>query len=169
MTDPAHLPAQSGWEAEPTDPDTAQTPWPPSAKKSPRQEQLEILLAISLGGVAGAATRYGASLIWPTAGGHFPWTTFWVNVVGCGLMGILMVLVTERFSAHPLVRPFLGTGILGGFTTFSTYTVDTAKLLEPQTSSTALAYMALTLLAAVASVWVTATATRLVALPRSRQ
>jgi CrcB protein len=159
--------AVTGWEAEPPDPDTADTP--ARAGRSPRREQAEILAAISLGGIGGAAARYGAGLIWPTAAGHFPWTTFWINVVGCGLMGILMVLVTERFAAHPLVRPLLGTGVLGGFTTFSTYTVDTQHLLEPQTSGTALLYLSLTLLAAVAAVWLTASLTRLVALPGRRR
>jgi len=162
-------PPVHGWDAEPADPDTAETPWPATTQKSPRQEQLEILIAISIGGVAGASARYGAGLIWPTASGHFPWTTFWVNVIGCALMGVLMVLVTERFSAHPLVRPLLGTGVLGGFTTFSTYTVDTQRLLVPATSGTALLYMILTLLSAVAAIWVSTTATRLVALPRGRR
>jgi CrcB protein len=159
----------AGWEAEPPDPDTAAPSWPVGARHSPRREHAEILAAISLGGIGGAAARYGAGLIWPTAAGHFPWTTFCINVVGCGLMGILMVLVTERFAAHPLVRPFLGTGVLGGFTTFSTYTVDTQHLLQPRTSGTALLYLALTLLAAVAAVWVAASLTRLVALPGRRR
>lgn len=165
MTESEEPPAQ-GWAAEPVDPDIADTAWPTTSRKSQRQEQLEVLVAVSIGGVAGASARYGASLIWPTMPGHFPWTTFWVNVVGCGLMGVLMVLVTERFAAHPLVRPLLGTGVLGGFTTFSTYTVDTQRLLVPATSGTALLYMVLTLIAAVAAVWVSTTATRVVALPR---
>lgn len=110
----------------------------------------------------GASARYEAGLLWPTVSGGFPWTTFWINVVGCGLMGVLMVLVTERFSAHPLVRPFLGTGILGGFTTFSTYTVDTQHLLEPPTSGIALLYLAGTVGCAMAAVWVGATLARAV-------
>ena len=154
----------TGWEAEPADPDTADTPWPASAQKSERQERIEILAVIAIGGILGACARYGAGLIWPTAAGSFPWTTFFINVIGCGLMGILMVLVTERFSAHPLVRPFLGTGILGGFTTFSTYTVDTEKLLQPHTSDTALLYMVGTSLPAVAAIWAGATLTRFIAI-----
>lgn len=153
-----------GWEAEPVDPDTAIAPRPKSAQKSPRQEQVEILVAIGVGGVGGAAARYGAGLMWPTAAGTFPWTTFWINVLGCGFMGVLMVLVTERFSAHPLVRPFLGTGILGGFTTFSSYAVDTEHLLAPNSSAAALIYVVATILAALAALWIGATTTRLVAL-----
>jgi len=129
-----------------------------------RREQITTMMVISLGGVVGAAARYGAGLIWPTPVDHFPWTTFWVNVVGCGLMGFLMVLVTERFSAHPLIRPLLGTGVLGGFTTFSTYIVDTAHLLQPRTAGTALLYLSATLFGALGSVWATATLTRVVTL-----
>ena len=58
-----------------------------------------------------------------------PWATLLTNVVGCALIGVLMVLVAERWPDRRLVRPFLGTGILGGFTTFSTYVVDTRTLV----------------------------------------
>lgn len=165
MTDSDQQQTATGWEAEPVDPDTADAPWPTAARgNAPRREQGQVLGVIAVGGVVGAAARYGASLLWPTPADHFPWTTFWVNVVGCGLMGILMVLVTEKFSAHPLIRPLLGTGVLGGFTTFSTYTVDATNLLQPQTSGTALLYLMVTLLGALGAIWLTATLTRFAAL-----
>ncbi|WP_329138717.1 CrcB family protein [Streptomyces sp. NBC_01476] len=159
-------PPHAGWDAEPTDPDTAVDPWPPAPGRSRLREQGEIIAVIAAGGVIGAAARYGATLIWPTGAGTFPWTTFWINVTGCAAMGILMVLITERFTAHPLTRPFLGTGILGGFTTFSTATLDTKKLLDGHHPGTALLYLAATLAAAMLAIWVTATLTRLIALPR---
>ena len=101
-----------------------------------------------------------ASRGWPTAPAAFPWTTLLVNVVGCALMGVLMVLVTERFTAPPLVRPFLGTGVLGGFTTFSTYAVDADRLFRLDAPGTAVLSLVLTLVLAVAAVWAGATATR---------
>ncbi|NBE55074.1 fluoride efflux transporter FluC, partial [Streptomyces boluensis] len=86
--------------------------------------------------------------------------TLGVNVVGCAAMGVLMVLVTEGRRAHPLVRPFLGTGVLGGFTTFSTYAVDVERLTDLDEARAAFCYLALTLLAALAAIWLATTATR---------
>ncbi|WP_327354705.1 fluoride efflux transporter CrcB [Streptomyces sp. NBC_01304] len=118
------------------------------------------LVAVALGGATGAGARYGASLIWPTPHGTFPWTTLAVNTVGCALMGVLMVALTEGRPRHPLLKPFFGTGVLGGFTTFSTYAVDIERLTDAQQARTALAYLALTLLTALLAVWAAATVTR---------
>jgi fluoride exporter len=114
---------------------------------------------IALGGGLGALARYGLAELMPTRPGQFPWGTFTTNVLGCLLIGVLMVLITEVFSAHRLTRPFLGVGVLGGFTTFSTYAVEIHGLLQPGTVGVAFAYLAGTLLAAmlavIASVWAT--------------
>ncbi|WTL22802.1 CrcB family protein [Streptomyces sp. NBC_01506] len=124
----------------------------------------QVLAVISAGGAAGATARYGAERLWSTADGGdgvFPWTTFAVNVLGCGLIGVLMVLVAEGgWSVHPLVRPFLGVGVLGGFTTFSTYTLDFLRLVRHGEAPAALGYAAMTLVGAMAAVWLTATVTR---------
>ncbi|HWM04389.1 MAG TPA: CrcB family protein [Actinophytocola sp.] len=114
-----------------------------------RNGELPVLAAVSAGGVVGALARYGLLLVWPTRAGGFPWGTFAVNVAGCLAMGILMVLVTER--AHRLVRPFLGAGVLGGFTTFSAYAEEVRALLRPEWLLVGLAYLVGTLLAAVAA------------------
>lgn len=82
-----------------------------------------VLAAVAVGGVVGAEARYGVSLAWPHAGGAFPWATLVTNVSGCLLIGVLMTVVGRR-PVHPLTRPLLGVGVLGGYTTFSTYTVD---------------------------------------------
>ncbi|MEU3852866.1 fluoride efflux transporter CrcB [Streptomyces sp. NPDC029554] len=126
-----------------------------------------MLAAVVAGGVLGACARYGATLLWPTVPGAFPWTTFWINVSGSAAMGVLMVLITERTTAHPLVRPFLGTGVLGGYTTFSTYAVDARALFGDGRVVTALLYLAATLAAALFAVWAGAGLTRLLALPRA--
>ncbi|WP_181383620.1 CrcB family protein [Streptomyces sp. NWU339] len=81
-----------------------------------------------------------------------------------------MVLITYVWTAHRLVRPFFGTEVLGGFTTFSTYAVDIQKLVDRGHPRTGLEYLAATMCAAVAAVWLAATATRrLVAWRQRRQ
>jgi CrcB protein len=160
MTEPQPSTARTGWEAEPSDPDIADAPARQAPPDVRRHEQATLLAAIAAGGVIGSAARYGAGLAWPTSTGSFPWTTLVINVVGCALMGVLMVVVTEAYSTHRLVRPFLGTGVLGGFTTFSTYTVDIQKLITGAAPQTAMLYLAATAVAAIAAVWVGATATR---------
>jgi len=117
-----------------------------------RELRWALLAAVSAGGALGALARYAATLAWPHGPGAFPWATFAVNVSGCLLIGVLMVLVTEVWTAHELVRPFLGTGVLGGFTTFSTYSVDVQQLVTAGSAGTALLYLAGTLAAALVAV-----------------
>ncbi|OQR62099.1 chromosome condensation protein CrcB [Streptomyces maremycinicus] len=137
-----------------------------TARRPAGAGQLPVVAVVAVGGGIGAAARYAASLRWPTQTGGFPWTTFWVNVVGCAVIGVFLVVITEAVTAHRLVRPFFGTGVLGGFTTFSTYAVDIRNLLGEDRPGTALAYLAATLSAALLAVWAAATATRRVLLRR---
>ncbi|MFF2361334.1 fluoride efflux transporter CrcB [Streptomyces sp. NPDC058122] len=132
----------------------------PARPPSPWRGQGPVVAAVSLGGTVGASARYGAGLLWPTPDGTFPWTTFTINVVGCAVIGVLMVLVTDVRSVHRLARPFFGTGVLGGFTTFSTYAVDIRDLVGTGHPGTGLVYLAATLFAALAAVWIGTTATR---------
>jgi CrcB protein len=111
-----------------------------------------VLAVIALGGGLGALARFGLGRLWPTPAGGFPWATFIVNTSGCLLIGVLMVLIHEVWSAHPLLRPFVGVGVLGGYTTFSTYTDEIRSLLKPGTAAVALAYLAGTVLAALLAV-----------------
>jgi CrcB protein len=119
-----------------------------------------VLATIAAGGATGAAARYLIGATWPTPAGAFPASTLAVNLLGCALIGVLMVLITEVWSRQRLIRPFLGTGVLGGFTTFSTYTVDIQQLVAGAHVDTALLYLSLTPIGALLAVWVTATATR---------
>ncbi|HEX2314606.1 MAG TPA: fluoride efflux transporter CrcB [Thermomonospora sp.] len=127
-----------------------------------------VIAVVAAGGGLGAAARYGASLLWPTDPGAFPATTLAVNVVGCALIGVLMVLVTEKGTAHRLVRPFLGTGVLGGFTTFSAYAADIRHLMDDGHARTALVYLAATVVAALAAVWCATALTRRLVAGRGR-
>ncbi|SEG58870.1 CrcB protein [Thermomonospora echinospora] len=108
--------------------------------------------AVSAGGVVGALARHGLAAAWPHPPGGFGWAIFAVNVTGCLLIGVLMVVITEVRQAHPLTRPFLGVGVLGGFTTFSTYVLEAQAALDAGAPRTALAYLAGTALAALAAV-----------------
>ncbi|MEU3845330.1 fluoride efflux transporter CrcB [Streptomyces sp. NPDC028635] len=130
--------------------------------------RLPVVAVVALGGACGAAARYAAGLAWPAAVGGFPWTTLWINITGCAVMGVFMVLITEVLAAHRLVRPFFGTGVLGGFTTFSTYAVDVQQLIDRGHARTALAYLAVTPLAALTMVWLSAATTRRVLTRRQR-
>ncbi|NRQ35288.1 CrcB family protein [Nonomuraea sp. NN258] len=111
-----------------------------------------VLAMIAAGGALGASARFWAQSAWPARPAGFPWATFWVNVSGCLLIGVLMVLITEVGRAHRLVRPFLGVGVLGGFTTFSTYVVESRAVVAAGAPVTALAYLAATMAAALAAV-----------------
>lgn len=144
--------------SEPTDPDVDLRV--PAQRRELGRGQWPVIAAVAVGGAAGACARYGAALLWPTATGAFPWSTFWVNVIGCGVIGVFMVIITDVWAAHRLVRPFFGTGVLGGFTTFSTYAVDIQRLVDGGHARTGLLYLAATMLAALTAVWATANLTR---------
>ncbi|MEU2724717.1 fluoride efflux transporter CrcB [Streptomyces smyrnaeus] len=151
---PQHYPAVG----EPTDPDVDLHV--PVQRPGPWRAQVPVVVVVALGGAIGASARYGASLLWPTASGGFPWTTLAVNTVGCAVIGVFMVVISDVWAAHRLVRPFFGTGVLGGFTTFSTYAVDIQQLVDAGRAGAGLAYLGLTLLVALAAVWSAAWATR---------
>ncbi|MEU0909643.1 fluoride efflux transporter CrcB [Streptomyces althioticus] len=129
-------------------------------RRSAVRAQAPVVAAVAVGGGAGAAARYAAVLWWPTPAESFPWTILWVNVLGCAVIGVFVVLVAEARTAHRLLRPFFGTGVLGGFTTFSTYAVDVRGLFEAGRHGTALLYLAATPVVALTAVWAATTATR---------
>ena len=118
-----------------------------------------VITAVAAGGVLGAEARYALTLLQGDAA-TFPWATFVINVVGCVSIGVLMVVLLDLTSPHRLARPFLGVGVLGGFTTFSTYAVDIQAMLVDGRSLAALGYLALTPVAALVGVWAGAAATR---------
>ena len=103
---------------------------------------------ISAGGVLGALARQG---IWAAfgRGDGFDWTTLCINIGGCGLIGVLMTVLVEVRHAPRLTGPFLGVGVLGGFTTFSTYIVTIQTSITSGAPQTALAYLAATLAGAL--------------------
>ena len=125
--------------------DTVAAPTP--AMLAPLRGQSPAVGVVALGGAVGAVTRWAVGL-----GVASPWSTFLINVVGCLAIGLLLEVLTTR-RAHPLLRPFLATGVLGGFTTFSTYAVDAQHLLLSGRVGPALLYLLGTLVAAVLAAW----------------
>ncbi|MBK7722433.1 MAG: CrcB family protein [Austwickia sp.] len=119
-------------------------------------------MAVALGGGLGSLLRWalsGATPAGPLTG--IPWPTWGINIAGCLAIGILLVLLTEAVAApHPLVRPFLGTGLLGGFTTMSTYADQVLALSRAGEAVLAVGYLCGTLTAALAAVAVGVLATR---------
>jgi CrcB protein len=139
-------------------------------RSSTRPRRWDVTVAIAVGGVLGALVRSSVSAAWPHAPGAFPWATFSINVAGCALIGALMAVVTEVVGRpHRLARPFLGVGVLGGFTTFSTYTVDIQRLITDGHPLVALADLFGTLGAALIAVQVGIVAVRLFTRPRTRR
>jgi len=126
--------------AEPAEP---HSPGSPGSRASRRSETGPVLAVVTLGGVLGAAGRYEAGAWWPDPAGGFPWTTFGVIVLGSGLLGLVAVLAAHRWPERPLLRPLLGTGLIGGFTTFSTFAIGIQRLITGGHAVTAAAFRAL--------------------------
>ena len=99
-------------------------------------------------------------MLLPNRAGEWPWATLLTNISGCLLIGVLMVVITERVRPHPLVRPLLGVGVLGGYTTFSTYSVDTVTAVHAGRADLAVLYAVATPLLAMVAVAVGAMVAR---------
>lgn len=105
-----------------------------------------VVLAVAAGGALGALARQAATALSPRDPGSFGWTVLAVNVTGCALLGMLVGYLADRRRSHRLLRPFLGVGVLGGFTTFSAFALDTFRLADGGEPTTAVGYLALTVL-----------------------
>ncbi|MCE1173137.1 MAG: CrcB family protein [Propionibacteriales bacterium] len=86
---------------------------------------------ILIGGMVGTSLRAGLEAAAPAAPGAWPWTTFWINIAGSALLGVLLEWLAggEDVGWRRSVRLGVGTGVLGGFTTYSTFSVETVGLL----------------------------------------
>jgi CrcB protein len=112
-----------------------------------------ILAAIALGGALGAPARYGVAQLVHVAKGSFPWATFWTNSTGSFALGVVLVLILERFPPTRFVRPFVATGFLGAYTTYSTFAVETDLLVRSGRAGIAVAYGMASLVAGFVAVW----------------
>jgi CrcB protein len=134
----------------PVDPDVD---LPASTRRSSARLDPGVLGAIAAGGVLGAEGRYALGLAVPHPAGGWPMATLLINLSGSLVLGALMVVVTELTSPHRLLRPFLGVGVLGGYTTFSTAMVDVQQLLRAGRPLVAVAYLFGTALGALFAAW----------------
>jgi CrcB protein len=101
-----------------------------------------IVTAVALGGAIGSVARYLVSTIQSPTWTGFPYGIFIVNVSGGFIMGVMAELMALKFSVSPEMRAFLATGIMGGYTTFSTFSLESALLIERQAYVTAAGYVA---------------------------
>lgn len=125
----------------------------PKQQRAWRAHPAVVLASISCGGVLGTMARYGLSIAFPHPPDQMPWATLSINASGCLLIGVLMALITEMWSDQQLLRPFLGVGVLGGYTTFSTYVIDIQQAIAAGAPHLALLYLALTVVSAMLGIW----------------
>lgn len=112
------------------------------------------VLAIAAGGAAGSVLRFWLSTwVHSFAGRSFPYGTLAVNVLGCLAMGFLFVLLVERLSGNTVLRAGILIGVLGGFTTFSSFSIETFNLIEQGAWLKSVANMAASLLLCVGATW----------------
>lgn len=119
------------------------------ARRRPRL-RWDVLVAIFAGGCLGGLARYGIVSAWPVAGDRFPWPTLVINVSGAFVLALLIVAVAELVSSRYL-RPLLGTGFCGAFTTFSAIVVTDDELFAHHHAALAVGYLAASVLGGLAA------------------
>ena len=108
--------------------------------------------AIALGGALGAPARYELTQLIHVAKDGFPWATFWTNITGSFALGLVLVLLLERFPPTAYLRPLIATGFLGAYTTYSTFAVETDLLVKDGHPLLGAGYAAASLVAGFAAV-----------------
>jgi fluoride exporter len=116
-------------------------------------ERWDILAVVSVGGALGSLGRWGVGELLPGRVSGFPWATFVENVSGAFALGVLIVFLLDVWPPNRYLRPFLGVGLLGGYTTFSTYMLETRDLVATEQLGTALVYLFGSVLAGLVAVW----------------
>ncbi|CVI57984.1 MULTISPECIES: fluoride efflux transporter CrcB [Agrobacterium] len=109
---------------------------------------------VAAGGAIGSVFRYLVGVLCMRfAGPNFPWGTLAVNVAGSFLIGLLVELVARRLNASMEMRLFIVTGLLGGFTTFSSFSLDAVSLFERGTLGLSAVYVLASLVVSIAAVF----------------
>ncbi len=112
------------------------------------------IFAVGAGGFVGSVCRYLLSLIPVSEATIFPIKTFIINIIGCIVIGVLAVTASKNIEMSPQMMLFLKVGLCGGFTTFSTFALETADLMKAGHTGTALLYVLLSVLVGVAVIFV---------------
>lgn len=116
---------------------------------------MKVVLAVAAGGAVGSVLRFWmATGVHALVGRSFPYGTLAVNVLGCLLMGFLFVLFLERLSNDAVLRAGILIGVLGGFTTFSSFSIETFNLIEQGEHLKAAMNMVASLVLCVAATWI---------------
>jgi CrcB protein len=112
-------------------------------------------VAIGIGGALGSVARYGMSTwIYSILGRDFPYGTFIVNITGCILIGFLFVLFTDMLSNNTVLRAGVLIGVLGGYTTFSSFSIEAFNLIEQGDLFKSLTYMVGSVVVGLFGTWV---------------
>ena len=107
------------------------------------------ILAVGAGGFLGSTLRYLISLIPLNETTSFPIKTFIINIVGCVIIGIIAASVSKNVEMNPQMLLFLKVGLCGGFTTFSTFALETADLMKAGNMGIAFLYVVLSVLVGI--------------------
>jgi len=124
-----------------------------------------VLAAIALGGALGGSARYGLAQAIHVSHDTFPWATFVTNVSGSFVLGVVMALILERFPPTRYLRPFIATGFLGAYTTYSTFAVETDLLVKQGHAVMGVGYAVASLVTGFAAVWAGISIARTVPMP----
>lgn len=108
----------------------------------PHPSPLLAAAVVGGGGAVGALARAGLTELWPHRPDEWPWSTLVTNATGAALLGVLLVVLADRFPRDRYARPLLGTGLLGGYTTFSALSVEAVQMVRFDRPAIALAYVA---------------------------
>lgn len=115
---------------------------------------METIIGVAVAGALGALARYGLGGLMsqrlPTV---FPWDTLVINVSGSFVLGFLFVLLTERWNVPPTLRTAITIGFLGAYTTFSTFSLETVRLLEDGSYGLAMLNVGTSLILGLAAAW----------------
>jgi fluoride exporter len=117
-----------------------------------RRADVAVVLAVGSGGALGALARYGVELGGDVGRGAFPWPTLVVNISGSFVLGLVYTLLGERLRPTPYLRAFLAIGLLGAYTTFSTWTAEDVLLVRDGEVLTAAMYAVTTIVAGIVAV-----------------
>ena len=113
------------------------------------------LILVAMGGAIGSMARYGISslVVKQVNPVNFPWGTFSVNILGCMLAGVFLLVAESMQSISQEARLFVVTGLLGGFTTFSAFGIETLGLLRRGEMLIAISYASLSIIVGVLAMW----------------
>ena len=118
---------------------------------------LATYLAVAAGGAVGSVWRFWLTAVMTAlTGARFPWGTLLINVLGSAIIGLVggLTLIPERIGMHPHLRVFIMVGVCGGFTTFSSFSLQTLELLQTGDILPAVGYMVGSVVLCVLFVWI---------------